>query len=1127
MDNPTFWTRRAFLATAGTSLALTLAPRISGAAPAAGRNDLYLPFTDPPMHARPRIWWFWGESVTTDEGITGDLEAYRQAGFGGVVLYEQVFKAAPDSLASLSPEWLARVRFAAAECARLGLALEINASNGYVAGGPWITPALGMQRLVASETHVTAGTRRPLKLRQPETGLAYYRDVACLAWPAAAGAAPLPAPKTTSNDPDIDLDALFAGVPAAGEAEAGRRKARIRPRADGQPVLIAFDYGSAVTLRSLTFTQRKNSKAPVIATQVPGRWGPDALGQGMRRNPPLGRLEASIDGERWTAVAELPAMGYQHGSWDRLTISFAATTARHFRLRLHGWGHNIPANDGDLLIGGLVLRGAARVDRWESKAGNLADFAEADRTPRYGPGEIVDPAAVVDLTARLAPDGSLDWQAPPGDWTILRLGHTPTGARTKHGYPGALGLECDKLSAHATRVQFEHYIGPILAAVRAVPGARIEGIGIDSAEHGSQNWTPDFVAQFRKRRGYDLLRYLPAMAGIPVASAETTDRVLFDVRRTIADLMSDEYFGTFTALAHAAGMTVTAQAPGIATCLPGDNIQAKGRVDIPMGEFWVNQFGGESQPEGTMDCREAASAAHLYGKRFAAAEAFTGSPAHIHPAVLKPFADAALANGINRMVVLAGNHQPYEGRRKPGVTEDKFFLPYQRNNTWWAQSAPFWHMLGRACWLLGLGRPVVDLLYHLGSDTPLKIATARMRPAPPPGHDYDVCGDGELLRADVDDGCLVMPGGMRYPVLVLAGGDAMTLAAARHVLDLVRRGARVIGPVRPRRTPTFADGGGGDVELLRIADELWGAAPQPARGERRVGAGLVLWGEEPAVHLARLGIGRDFHAPGRDPLDLLAVHRKVGSMDLYFVANHRGRPVAVEALFRDGAGAPQAWDPASGRRFALPGARTTPAGMSVPLRLEQHASVFVVFGTPTVPPAPPLPAPLPLIGEVPVRRTLRGPWQVRFDPDWGGPAALVLPELGSWSTHALDSVRHYSGTAVYRKEFDLQRLPQGTAWLDLGQVEVVATVFVNGAEAATLWMAPYACDVSRHLRRGRNRVEIRVTNLWANRLIADAGLPAERRIAWTTFNPYQAGDALFPSGLLGPVTLRHGGPAGG
>ncbi|HEX8604859.1 MAG TPA: glycosyl hydrolase, partial [Pseudoduganella sp.] len=1059
------WNRRHFMLGTGASLALVVAPAIADSRtaghprPAGGAGQhpeeagLQAGFSIPPMDARPRIWWFWGESVTTDDGITRDLESYKSVGFGGVVLYEQVFKAAPDALKSLSPEWLARVRFAAAECARLGLALEVNVGNGYVAGGPWITPDLGMQRLVASETMISGGKAQRLILAQPETKLDYYRDVACLAYPAPDGGAPLPQPRRSSNS-GIDLDALFA---------TDGRRVRIGPRADGAPVLVELDYGRQVTARSLGYRQRKNSKAPVIATQVPGSWGPDALGQGMRRNPPLGRLEASNDGRRWHAIADLPAMGYQQDNWDQLTIAFAATTARYFRLNLHGWGHNQPAGDDDLLLGGVVLRGAARIDRWESKSGNVVDFADPDRTPRYGPGEVIDHAAVIDLTAQLQADGSLDCALPAGQWTILRLGHTPTGARTKHGAREALGLECDKLSARATQVQFEHYVGRIAAAVREVPGARIEGIGIDSAEHGSQNWTPNFLARFRQRRGYDLLRYLPAMVGRPVGSVEAADRVLFDVRRTIADLMSDEYFGTFTRLAGAAGMTVTAQAPGIATCLPSDNIQAKGRVDIPMGEFWVNQFGGASQAEGTMDCREAASAAHLYGKPVVAAEAFTGSPAHIHPALLKPFADAAFANGINRMVVLAGNHQPYDERRKPGVTEDKFFLPYQRNNTWWAQGAGFWHMLGRASFMLRQGQPVVDLLYHLGSDTPLKIAPARMQPAPPAGHDYDVCGDEELLRTRVENGHLVLPGGMRYPVLVLAGGEAMTLPAVRHVDSLLRAGARIIAPVRPRRMPGFSDAGA-ELEFARIVDAVWGPAPQFAQGTRRVGAGTLLWGETVAVHLARLGIGKDFEAPGLAPLDMLHTHRQVDGMHVYFVANHRPQALSADALFRDGRGTPQAWDPATGRRYPLAGARTVANGTLVPLRLEQHASLFIVFGaaTPTETKAPPL------LAETGTLKTLDGPWHVRFDPAWGGPAMLVLPQLSSWSEHASDGVRHYSGSAVYRKEIDLPRRPRGPLWLDLGRVEVAATVLVNGSEAGTLWMAPYAIDIGRYLRAGRN-----------------------------------------------------------
>ena len=265
--------------------------------------------------------------------------------------------------------------------------------------------------------------------------------------------------------------------------------------------------------------------------------------------------------------------------------------------------------------------GEARIDQWEKKSGNVVDFSYPDRTPDYSGDEVIDPAKILDLTKNLGADGKLTWDAPPGSWTILRLGHTPTGAKTKHGRPENLGLESDKLSAEATRVQFTNYVGVILHEVHHVPGAKLAGINIDSAEHGSQNWTPDFEAQFEKLRGYSMHQYLPAMMGRVVGSREQSDKFLFDVRRTIADLMSEEYYGTFQNLCHAEGMTEMAEAPGIATCLPSDNIQAKGRTDIPMGEFWM------SQPDGTMDCKETASAAHVYGKSIAAAESFTGSRA--------------------------------------------------------------------------------------------------------------------------------------------------------------------------------------------------------------------------------------------------------------------------------------------------------------------------------------------------------------------------------------------------------------------------------------------------------------------------------------------------------------------
>jgi hypothetical protein len=757
-------------------------------------------FLAPPVSAKPIVWWFWGETVTADHGITQDLEALKRVGFGGVVIYEQVFTDRPGALKSLSPEWLEKVRFAAAECARLGMTLEVNSGDGYVAGGPWITPALGMQRLVASRIEIDGGKPAALTLPMPPTNLGYYEDVAVFAFPtpSGGGSTAMPTPECSSIPAGIDLKQLFDSDDA--------KLQDLKGPADGSPVLIQMDYGRPATARSITYSTKCKLKALVIATQTPASWADDNYGQGMAPIPPIGELDASDDARVWRPVCRLPGTGYQQDHWIQQTVAFPATNARYFRLKLD-------VGTGEVNLGGVALRGEARIDQWEKKSGNVVDFSYPDHTPDYSGGEIIDPAKLLDISKDVDAAGKLTWTPPPGNWTVLRLGHTPTGARTKHGRPENLGLECDKLSAAATTVQYANYVSVILREVQRVPGAKLAGINMDSAEHGSQNWTPDFEAQFAKRCGYSPRRYLPAMMGYIVGSRRDSDKFLFDVRRTIADLMSDEYYGTFQRLAHEHGMTLMAEAPGIATCLPSDNIQAKGRTDIPMGEFWMGQH------DGTMDCKEAASAAHVYGLPVAAAESFTGSKADAYPAMMKPLADCALALGINRFAVLAYLHQPWDDRL-PGVTEEKLYVPYQRHNTWWEYSGPFWNTLGRSCEMMRQGHPVADILYDLGDDTPLKIATWRMRPAPPAGYDYDVCGDEVIIeRASVKDGRITLPGGASYGLLVLANGEKMTLSAARKVRELVKAGAVVLGEIKPEGSPSLSDGASGDEEVRAIADE--------------------------------------------------------------------------------------------------------------------------------------------------------------------------------------------------------------------------------------------------------------------------------------------------------------------
>jgi hypothetical protein len=1016
-------------------------------------------FLVPPTAAKPAMWWFWGESVITDHGITQDLEALKRVGFGGVVIYEQVFADAPDALKSLSPEWMARVRFAAAECARLGMTLEVNACSGYVAGGPWITPALGMQRLVSSELQVDGGKKFSGLLPQPPTRLGFYQDVAVVAFPAPAGDdLNSPPPVLTSTPPMHGLSDMFD--PSA------RWRADIAPTPADQPVIIQMDYGHPFTARGLSYTISPISKALVLSTQQPGDWNDDP-GEVMHHTiPPIGQLESSNDGKQWQPLCDVPGRGFLQDSWNLQTIAFPAVSARFFRLKLHGWDG---ASKGkDLQLGNVQLHGEALIDRWEAKSGNVVDFSDPDRTPAYKGNEVIDPDKIVDLSSHLNADGRLEWDVPPGRWTILRFGHTPTGAGTKHGRPEGMGLECDKLSAEAATVQYKNYFGRILAQIKTVPGARLSGLNMDSAESGSQNWTGDFPAQFRQRHGYDLIRYLPTMAGRVVGSPELCDHVLFDVRRTIADVMADEYFGTFEKLCHADGVTLMAQAPGIAAGMPCDNVESKGRVDIPMGEFWYGQFNG------TMDCKEAACAAHVYGHPIAAAESFTGSPFKASPETEKPLADAALSLGINRFVALADSHQPWDDR-KPGVVEPKLILCFQRNNTWWEFSGGFWDTLARSCAMMRQGQPVIDLLYHLGNDTPLKIATWRMRPVPPAGYDYDVCGDEILLRATVKDGRLVLPDGMSYRMLVLSGGDRMTLAAARQLETLVKAGGTVLGQSKPLGSRSFGDGAAGDAEVRRIADELWGPSMPAGPGERKTGLGTMVWGRSPAEELGLLDTPQDFEAKGTD-VQVLYAHRRSGPDDIYFLANHGDVPASFTGIFRTDHGAPQAWNPETGGISTLPGAVRKGSVTSVPIQLESNESLFVVFrdGPPPTKLAPGL------VEALPVWQTFPDAWDVSFDPRWGGPAHVDFPRLISWTDSPDPGIRDYSGTATYTREFDLPEKLPGRVVLDLGKADVIASVAVNGQSLGDVWKTPFAVDVTAALHAGKNRLEVRVANLfWA------------------------------------------------
>jgi hypothetical protein len=443
--------------------------------------------------------------------------------------------------------------------------------------------------------------------------------------------------------------------------------------------------------------------------------------------------------------------------------------------------------------------------------------------------------------------------------------------------------------------------------------------------------------------------------------------------------------------------------------------------------------------------------------------------------------------------------------------------------------------------------------------------TGTRQPALPAGYDYDYINAEVLLqRARVVNGRLAIPDGPSYALLVLPPQDTMRPELLSRIRDLVSEGARVFGPP-PARSPSLAGFPACDQQVARLAEALWGdLAKRDGTGlvQRAFGKGRVFLGDNLAGALREVGSEPALVAPA----NILWTHRKDGEAEIFFLSNQNKEPVLAELSFRVSGLAPELWYPDTGKRetsawFEPNGGRTR-----VPVALDAGGSVFVVFlkaasgasvarvlkdGVP-VAAAGGIPCPVRVTrlaaGGVafdatePGRYTLvrtdgkesvlevslpppvafTGPWTFRLPAGSGADQTVVLPQLVSWSEHADDAVKCFSGTAAYTTRFDLPAealKPGRRLTLDLGAVEVMAEVRVNGKALGTLWKRPFAVDITDAVRSGTNEIEVKVTNLWWNRLVGDGKLPPENRTTFTTAQPRVPRTKLLPSGLLGPAAI--------
>ena len=1004
-------------------------------------------FDHPQDIARTKVWWFFGETETTREGITADLEAFKTAGVGGVIYYDQVHGKGEGADKVFDDHWWQSLIFASQEAKRLGLSFEANIGNGYVAGGRWITPERSMQRLTVSETLLGGGKHGTLAL--PDCPRGWHHDVAVLALP--------------YSEELLGTSRLLNIVPT------GRRDS-----------VLVFDFGKPFTARSISYEAKTQGKARTSSMQVPPfaprtemtkgestKW--NFFGCGYREFPNIGRLEISDDGTHYRPVCELRPRYQNLGGVKQQTIAFPTTRGRYYRITL---------TDRTIPLDNVVISARACVDGWEAKASLVSDFIDGETTPYYNIEEMVQANDIVDLTDRMAPDGTLAMpEDMKGDWLVMRFVSVTTGGHTKHGRKEALGLECDKLSVEGARLHWLSYTQPVIDSIRAHGGA-LDGICMDSHEAGPQNWTQDMPRQFRRLRGYDLTRYLPTIAGgiivssnscVPSAASDQKSSaslstlpssLLKDLRRTISDLITTNYYGEFNRLCHEQGLTLTAQAIGGALCLAGDNIEVKKLVDKPQGEFWGYQT------EGNYDIKDCSSAAHVYGKQIASGEAFTDITYKHSLADIKNLADAAYAFGINEFVVCAVAYQADAAGRRLNTANGRQYV-LNRLNTLLPLSRPFWDYQARCSWMLRQGKPVSDFALYLGDDVPKRILSHLLPPIPQ-GYDFDALTTDALLhRIQAVDGRLVLPDGVSYSMLLLPSDEALTPSVRQKVDELMAAGVKVWDP--HSRQP--------------LGDALLTA-----------------------------GLGPDVDAPAARRLYFC--HRTTGEADVYFLNNHSDEAVCDRFTFRRAAATVELWNPVTGERRRLP-SESRDGLTSVRLTMAPRESFFVVLSN--------TPSTVPHVQQADsAALLLTTPWQLQFNPAQGGPANPVsLDNLTDWTQSSDPRIRYYSGTAVYSTTFVLDKKHrQATCHLTFDQVGSVAQVVVNGKEAGTVWCSPWQVDITPFIKKGKNRLEVYVANCLWNRLVGDANRPESERLMQQTTPLAKPTDSLMPSGLAGNVWLK-------
>ncbi len=854
-------------------------------------------FVNPGTDYAPHTWWHWMNGNISKEGITLDLEAMSSIGLGGFQMFEVGTGITKGPISYLSDEWLDLVKHTIKECKRLGLEFAMHNCPGWSSsGGPWITPELAMQQFTWSETTISGGKRFNELLAEPPKRMDYYRDSAIIAFPATKGekipwAAQLK--ELRVNGKSVDLSSMnvnghFNDPQAFGKLDS-----------TGVIDLIFNDH---YTLASLTMLSSGNGKLV---------------------------LQQSQDGEIFETIRVLTDTnpGNPNSYPSYLTANFTKQQSARYRLTFQGV----------LKITTLSLSGDARIDNWLSKAnfpGSKPLPTSAEVT--FSDDDIIAASSVIDLSTMLQADGKLDWMVPSGEWTILRIGHTPVGRMNKSAPTTGTGLDCDKFTKSAFDFHWSQMFKSILPLMRSLEGGKI-GLLIDSYELGLQNWSASFLQEFEQRRRYSILPFLPALTGRMIDDVTTTEHFLRDFRQAQGDVMAENYYGRFTELCHANDI-ISYTEP-----YEGGNFEEMKigqAVDISMGEFWAGHtmLYNNSILDRTM--KVAASIAHSKGESIVGAEAFTAEPGsgkwQQYPFSMKSLGDFMFTKGLTRIIFHRYAHQPHPNAL-PGMTMGPWGIHFDRTNTWFSKSGEWIRYLTRCQYMLRIGNFVADIAYYVGQEVPGRtVNPEQTKWAPPIGYDYDLINNAGILKeCSMKNGRLDNGHGISYRILVLPGIEILSLDILKRLATFVNQGLVLVGE-KPKQSFGIKDHTA-NREFEMLVSKLWGKSDKNL-------AGRIFPESDLRKIVLELGLTPDFeYTSNHADAAINYIHRSEGERDIYFVANRRRRTENIICHFRTSLQSPELWDPLTGQTASLAFYKRKDKRITLPLELPASGSVFIVF----------------------------------------------------------------------------------------------------------------------------------------------------------------------------------------